>query len=195
MRWVRTYPVIFIAVLSSSLPSCTTARIPSEPGLQSTLDLLVTQVAAQSTQIADQRGFISYLATRLPVPRPSPATRPTPTPFVHGSLLINDGRCCIGATAGETVLIPVVFQAASPAAEVTQMRYRAGSISSTEQDLSETEWEPFSPQKVFEYIPPLNWSAFYVTVQYRDALGNASPAYSTDVSVEGMPAGPMVPTP
>jgi hypothetical protein len=195
MKRFRTTLAAASLVLCACLTSCTSSRTAPAPALQSTVEALLTQVALQSTQVADQTGFLSYLATRMPVTRPTPGPLPFPTPFVHGSLFINDGKCCIAGIAGEAVLIPVVFQAASPAAEVTEMRSRAGSTSFTEQDLTETEWEPFSPRKVFEYIPPLNWSGFYITVQYRDALGNTSPVYSSDISVEGMPAGPIVPTP
>jgi hypothetical protein len=162
--------------------------------LETTVEALLTQVSSQSTQIAEHMEFISYLATRVPPLRPSPAAQPGPTPFVTGSLFINDGKCCMAGVAGNPMVIPVVFQAVSPAAEITDMRSRAGPSSFGEADLSDNEWELFSPKKVFEYMPPLNWSGFYVTVQFRDALGNVSPVYSSDISVEGIPAAPMTPT-
>jgi hypothetical protein len=41
---------------------------------------------------------------------------------------------------------------------------------------------------------PVNWTGFYVSVQYRDADGNLSPVYDDDVSVEGQPPT-LTPTP
>src|SRR3972149_11128734 len=186
---------IGLCLLVPFLSSCTSGAESTSPQLESTVQTLLTQVSSQSTQIAQHLEYISYLATREPPSQPSPAVRPLPTPFVAGSLFINDGKCCIGSVAGQPILIPVLFQAASPAAEVTDMRARAGSVSLSESQLSETEWEPFSPAKEFIYIAPINWSGFYVTVQFRDALGNLSPVYSSEISVEGIPAPPTIPAP
>jgi hypothetical protein len=186
---------IVLLSLASLLSGCAFGEYSTSPNLESTVQALLTQVSSQSTEIAQHLEYVSYLATRVPPLQPSPAVRPLPTPFVVGSLFINDGKCCIGAVAGQPILIPVVFQAASPAAEVTDMRARAGSVSFNESQLSETEWEPFSPAKDFSYIAPINWSGFYVTVQFRDALGNLSPVYSSEISVEGMPAPPTIPAP
>jgi hypothetical protein len=186
---------IGLCLLVPFLSSCTSGAQFASPQLESTVQTLLTQVSSQSTQIAQHLEYISYLATRVPPLPPSPVARSLPTPFVAGSLLIDDGNCCVAAIAGQSILIPVVFHAASPLAEVTEMRVRAGLTSFDELDLSETEWEPFSSEKQFEHVPPLNWSGFYVTVQFRDALGNLSPVYSSDISVEGMPAPPTSPTP
>jgi hypothetical protein len=32
---------------------------------------------------------------------------------------------------------------------------------------------------------PINWTGFYVSVQYRDAEGNLSPVVCDDISIEG----------
>jgi len=75
------------------------------------------------------------------------------------------------------------------------MRARAGSSSFNETQLAEAEWEPFSSAKEYQVIPPINWSGFYVTAQFKDALGNLSPIYSADISVEGMPSPATTATP
>jgi hypothetical protein len=38
----------------------------------------------------------------------------------------------------------------------------------------------------------LNWTGFYVCVQYQDEHGNVSPVYRDDISVEGVPRPPLV---
>jgi hypothetical protein len=75
------------------------------------------------------------------------------------------------------------------------MRVRTGLTAFDELDLADTVWEPFSTTKAFEYRVPINWTGFYVTVQFRDAQGNLSPVYTSDISVEGMPAPPTGVTP
>jgi len=187
MKPVPVFAASALLILVLSLSNCASGVESTSPQLDNTVQALLTQVSSQSTEIAEANEFISYLATRMPPPRPSSDVRPSPTPFVTGTLFINDGKCCIAAIAGQAVVIPVVFQAVSPAAEITEMRVRAGLTSFNESDLSDTEWVPFSPRRVFEYVPPLNWSEFYVTVQYRDALGNKSAVYSASISAEGMP--------
>ncbi len=97
--------------------------------------------------------------------------------------------------AGQTIGIRVEFHASSPAAEVTQMRVRTGNTSFAEADFSEGEWEPFEQERVFNYRVPVNWTGFYVTAQFKDALGNLSPVYSADISVEGMPPTPTAGSP
>ncbi len=185
---------IGLCLLVPFLSGCTSGAESTSPHLESTVQSLLTQVSSQSTQIAQHLEYISHLSTRIPPLPSSPVARPQPTPFLAGSLLIDDGNCCVAAIAGQAILIPVIFHAASPIAEVTEMRVRTGLTTFDELHLSETEWEPFSSEREFEYVPPINWSAFYVTVQFRDALGNLSPVYSSDISVEGMPAPPTSPT-
>jgi|GEM_PF-1557157 len=149
------------------------------------------------TQVARQNEIISYLATRIP-PRIITPALPTLTPYrpVYGSVVIEGGHCCIGGIAGETIEIGVVFEATSPLAEVTDMRVRIGGLHFTEDEMTYTEWEEFVPYKTFSVQVALNWVGFYVTVQYRDELGNLSLVYYDDISVEGHPAPPTAhPTP
>lgn len=182
-------------LFASSVVACGPATQPASPQLEATVHALLTQVSAQSTRLADHETYISYLATRVHVLPPSPIGRPLPTPFVRGSLLIEQGKCCLGALAGQALIIHVDFQATSPAASVTEMRVRTGLTAFDELDLADTVWEPFSTTKEFEYRVPINWTGFYVTVQFRDAQGNLSPVYASDISVEGMPSPPTGVTP
>jgi len=132
-----------------------------------------------------------------------PTTEVTPagpqTPFtdtgapVSGTVLIEEGRCCVGGVAGSEIQIGVAFQAASFLGEGTQMRVLAtGGGCHREDEMDEANWEPFVPAKTYPFYPPINWVGFYVSVQYRDTSGNISPVYCDDISVEG---SPPLPTP
>lgn len=158
---------------------------------------LATSNANLAAQIARQDEIISYLATRIPPYVVTPAPRiPTPYRPVYGSVVIEGGHCCIGGIAGETIEISVGFEATSPLAEVTDMRVRIGGLHFTEDEMAYADWETFVPYKTFSVQVALNWVGFYVTVQYRDELGNLSLVYYDDISVEGHPAPPTAhPTP
>jgi hypothetical protein len=196
MKELRTILTPLILILFASLSaSCRPFDQIAPAQLEVTIQALQTEVSAQASRIAAHETYISYLATRAPPPPPTPSGFPRPTPFVVGSLLIEDGKCCVGAIAGQSIPIQVTFQAESPMAEVTSMRVRTGSTSFEESDFLDTEWEPFSSMMTFEYVAPLNWTGFHVTVQFRDALGNLSALYTNDISVEGMLAPPESPTP
>jgi hypothetical protein len=158
------------------------------------LQAMATQIASLSTQNALQGTQIAHLATR----GPSPSTLvddPTPTPpmLVVGTIEIEDGKCCVGGTAGEEIEIRVQFTAIGLESPVTQMRVATGGYANVDQDLSSIDWETYVKQRSFTYRIPLNWTGFYVRVQYRDELGNLSPIYTDDVSVEGLP--PLTPSP
>ena len=112
---------------------------------------------------------------------------PGPTQLIEGSVTIEDGRCCVGAIAGQQISIHVTFAATSPFGQITQMRIKTGLHAFNEAELSEAEWEAFSSTKAFQYSPPINWTGFYVSAQFRDESGNLSQVYSDDISVEGMP--------
>jgi hypothetical protein len=167
----------------------------SEIGQQAEmLQAMATQIASLSTQNALQGTQISHLAIR----GPSPSTLvydPTSTPpmLVVGLIEIEDGKCCVGGTAGEEIEIRVQLTAIGLEAPVTQMRIVTGGYVNVDQDLSLIDWEPYVEQRSFTYQIPLNWTGFYVRVQYRDELGNLSPIYNDDISVEGMPA--LTPSP
>jgi hypothetical protein len=150
-----------------------------------------------ATQVASQNEIISYLATRIP-PRVITPAIPTLTPYrpVYGSVVIEGGQCCVGGLAGETIEVGVVFEATSPLAEVTEMRVRSGGLHFTEDEMAYAHWEDFVPYKTFSVHVAINWVGFYVTVQYRDELGNLSLVYYDDISVEGHPETPTPhPTP
>ena len=113
---------------------------------------------------------------------------------VTGSVLLEDGRCCAGGPAGETIEVSAAFQAASDLGELTDMRILSGSREFTDLEMENANWEPFVNQKVFSVEVPLNWSTFYVYVQYRDDKGDISPIYSDSVAIEGEVSTPT-PTP
>lgn len=196
---MKKYRIAFtpmsIILVISSVAACVSITQPTSPPLNGTVQALLTRVSAQSTQLANQQEIITHLATRVPLMPPTQDIQQQSTPVVEGSLLIEDDKCCIGGIAGQPVPIHVTFQASSPFAEVSEMRVRTGLTHFDENDFSDVEWEPFSSEKDFGYIAPLNWTGFYVSVQFKDALENLSPVCSADISVEGMPAPTIASTP
>jgi hypothetical protein len=107
-----------------------------------------------------------------------------------GEVQIQGGSCCIAGFDGETIQAQVSFSATSPFGRVSQMRVRTGC--SVDTDMESAAWEPFVDSKAYPVPVVINWSGFYLCVQYRDELGNLSPVYRDDISVEGMPRGPVV---
>jgi uncharacterized coiled-coil protein SlyX len=151
-----------------------------------TIREMSTQIAVLSTQASALSTQVSYLATRGPAQL---TENQTPSPGgIIGSVLIEDGRCCVGATVGEQIEIQVRFTAVGLEAPVLLMRTSSGGYSGAEDALEAAPWEPFLERKSFTYRVPINWTGFYVQVQFQDALGNISAIYSDDISVEGMPA-------
>jgi hypothetical protein len=115
--------------------------------------------------------------------------------LVSGSIVLEEGRCCAGGVVGQVIQIGVEFQASSPEADITEMRVRPGSQFYDEQEMQAAPWEPYRNQEQFPVPVVINWVGFYISVQYRDALGNLSPVYHDDISIEGQPATPtMTPT-
>jgi len=192
---VPCFPFLAVLPLALWLGGCRPVSRATSPSLEATVQVVLTQVSAQSTQLADHLTYISYLATRVPAFATTAVNDPQRDQSVQGSLMIEGGRCCVGGIAGQPVRIQVALQAISSAAEIAEMRLRPGLIPLNEVDLSNTEWEPYALFREFEYVPPLNWSGFYIAVQFRDALGNLSPVYSDGVSVEGMHPPPPSATP
>ncbi len=86
---------------------------------------------------------------------------------------------------GAAVEIHAAFEARSPFADVTEMRFLAGASPAGLQELDEVDWEPFQPSEVFLAQAALNWLGFYVSAQYRDSLGHTSPVFVDDISIEG----------
>jgi hypothetical protein len=179
--------LVVLAALLMPLVACSwTVKIaPDESG--STLEALVEALDAQSTQIRRQEELLLYLATRVPAASVPPRVSLEPTPAVHGFVLIEDGACCIGAPAGSTLEIRVAFSATSPFAELTEMRVRVGVGPFDAAEMSEVPWEPYVTGRMVPVAVAINWTGFYVTAQFRDALGNISPVYQDDISVEGFP--------
>lgn len=112
---------------------------------------------------------------------------PTAAASVTGSVLIHSGGCCMGGPVGTTINIDTAFSASSTGGAVTEMRIGHLACSSSP-DLSSVAWEPYTTSKVFPHtIIAINWTSYYVDVQYRDAAGNVSPVYCDDIAIEGMP--------
>ena len=156
----------------------------------SQIDQLSTAQAQQITQIADHDIWISNLFTRVPPRIVSAKPIPTPHRPVEGSVTIEDGRCCAGGVAGETIDVSVSFGAYSPLAEVTQMRILSGGLQFDEEAMGKGEWEPFVTSKRLPVQVALNWTSFNVSVQFRDAAGNLSHVSHDDIALEGHLARP-----
>ena len=197
----RALTILVTVVLTTSLFACRTpagwgtgvseadlGALATENGrLSSRVAALETEQAALAVRDASQDLFLSYLATAMPAPSGMEAG----AAGVVGTVVIEGGTCCVGGTAGDTVDIHIAYQASSPYAEVTEMRVRAGGGGPfTEVDLAEEAWVPFMTSQTVPFGAAINWVGFYVAVQYRDALGNLSPVYTDDISVEGMPPTP-----
>mgnify|MGYP001613457022 FL=1 len=98
-----------------------------------------------------------------------------------------DTHCCINgghAYLGDTFDAKVHFLAASPFAEVKEMRL-VTEYAEYPKDIESALWEPFLPEKAFSFNTVGNWISLTVKVQYRDALGNLSPVYENYILVEG----------
>ena len=157
--------------------------------------LTLAALACSGGQPATPTATWAPSPTAPPEP-PAPATQ-TPIPdggtplsgAVTGSVLIEEGRSAAGGIAGETINVSVAFDASSTAADVTEMRVLHGSCR-TEAEMADAPWQPYATEVSYPFMLPINWVGFYVSVQYRDALGNLSPVYCDDISLEGMPAPP-----
>ena len=194
MNLFRARMALFF-VVAALVVGCTSSSGGED--LQATVAALETQVVNQENIIKDlanqsnsQWELINYLATQLP--HGGAGSLPntgiiTPTPFfpVEGSVVIDDGRCCVGGTAGESTDIAVKFDAHSVNGEVVEMRVLLGRVAASESDMDEVPWEPFVQEKVYSVEVATNWSTFWIHVQYRDEAGVLSPLYSDDIAVEG----------
>lgn len=148
-----------------------------------------TQIGALENDIASQSELISYLATRMPH-LPTPTAVPSdPTPYrpVRGGVVLEDGRCCAGGRAGEVIEISAQFHAESPAAEITNMRYRLAYGKADEEELAQIPWRPYREQEAIPVQVVLNWVGYTLSVQFMDDAGNLSPVYHDEISIEGSP--------
>lgn len=117
--------------------------------------------------------------------------RPTPTlPYpVSISFVIEADVCCQGGAAGEAIELTARCEAQSPFGEVTHMRvWTSSSPLSVEQLKSSSAWEPFVISRTFTVPVAINWTVFYVNVQFRDSVGKLSPAVWDDISIDGQSA-------
>lgn len=96
-----------------------------------------------------------------------------------------ESHCCYGAHPGEVISFPVHFVAASPFAEIKEMRFITAYGRWPREDVEAAPWEPFVSEKTFTLGVSPNWVTFDIRVQYRDALGNVSPVYENYMSIEG----------
>jgi hypothetical protein len=173
------------------------------------IDLLRTVDARQAAEIEELNMLrepvarngttIAYMATRVGALVRDAGTAtpyPTMTPYlpVLGGVELEEGRCCAGGVAGETITVTADFTATSPLADVTEMRLHTGSIAADMMRMNNIPWEPFVEEQALSVQVALNWTSFLVTVQYRDAEGHVSPLYTDDIAIEGEPAQPT-PTP
>jgi hypothetical protein len=109
----------------------------------------------------------------------------------QGSVQLQSGLCCIGGIVGSVVDLRKDFAAQSPFGPVTEMRRREGSFCFSQTEMTEATWQPFVVTVTEPFtITSINWIGHFLTVQYRDELGNLSPVACDDISVEGMPAPP-----
>jgi hypothetical protein len=108
-----------------------------------------------------------------------------------GSVIIQDGRCCVGGVTGTTVQVQVDFSAQSSSGKVTDMRVSQAGCQAGASSL-DAPWEPFAAARDYPVNVAINWTSFTVGVQYRDDQGNLSPVYCANIGVEG---SPPVPTP
>ena len=216
--WLAQIAVIALLLLSSSACVLSFSRPESageatgqdrledgtfDPKLQSdltaqagNLSALATQVRSLAAEMEAQATTIHYLATRGPALPPTPRAPVDPTPYLplRGSVEIEGGKCCVGGIAGESTMIRVALFAESPYGDVTGMRVVAGNAPRSPQAFEQVPWQPYLPSISFEIPIANNWTGFYVQAQFKDGLGNLSPVYLDDISVEGMPP-PFTPTP
>ena len=129
-------------------------------------------------------------ASETPTPATPLETSTTAPVSFTGAVQIAGGSCCMGGYEGETIQAQVSFSAASSYGAVSQMRVATGCTTGTE--LEGAAWEPFVDSKIYPVYAAINWTGFYVCVQYQDEQGNLSPVYRDDISVEGMPRPPAV---
>lgn len=172
----------------------------------SILVCILLLAACAPTPVATQPVVASIPpTTALPSVSPTPTKAPHPTieipkPAIStisaspwtGSLVIEEGSCCIGGIDGDMIQAQVDFFATSPFGKVTRMRVSTFPGCSTNTRMEATDWEPFQPSKTFPIQVVINWVGFYVSAQFQDEHGNLSPVYCDDISVEGSPRQPIV---
>ena len=160
------------------IPAGSLADLAEQPGM-------VGRATLQTIAYANP----DEVAGQTPSPQVLTAIARTKAAFpVTGSLLLEDGRCCAGGTAGSQVEVNATFRAESPAGKVTTMRVSTAGGCLRDAASLDAPWEPFAEGKQFTPTLAINWVGFYVNVQFRDEAGNLSAVYCDDISMEGSPA-------
>lgn len=179
-RWLKA--AVLLAAIAAALfaviqaPALAVSRLP--------LPVVSTVPIAQETPPAapqDPGWYLPFIFNGMPT---------ASQPIVSASVLLEDGFCCAGGIAGETIEITAAYQAHSPVGEVVEMRTRShgGAGCLEEADLAGTAWKPFSETEIFTHTLAINWQGFYVSAQFRDEAGSLSAVVCDDISLEGMPA-------
>lgn len=158
--------------------------------LRATLGSLSTVQAYQSTQIGMAQEEQEDLAPASTTAAPQPVditltSSPTAHTPVYGSVEIEEGICCAGGQAGETIQLSVAFNAASTQGEVVEMRYVTAFVRADEERIAEQAWVPYQADLSFTTRIAVNWVGWWISVQYRDDQGTISPIYYDDISLEG----------
>ena len=151
----------------------TNGNLVASIGEDSQTPQVTSQASIQITGVWDK-------ATPIGVQPPTVQTAIAATQIAYpvtGSVLIEEGRCCMGGIAGEILEAHVSFSATSGFGKVEEMRVRTGGTCFTENELTDTAWEPFAPSKTYPVYVAINWVGFYASVQYRDERGNVSPVF------------------
>ncbi|MGD8604985.1 MAG: hypothetical protein PVF49_10490 [Anaerolineales bacterium] len=198
-RWTQRAACVLIVVLAQagcafqnqiSLQGEVDALSTKVVDLQATLGLLSTVQSYQSTRVglaqtwqAESAPVVTTSAPRSPVITSTPS--PTAHTIVYGSVEIEDGICCAGGQAGDTIQLSVAFGSASSAGEVVEMRYVTASTRADNERMQEEEWVPYEAELSFSTRLAINWVGWWISVQYRDDQGNVSPIYYDDISLEG----------
>jgi hypothetical protein len=94
---------------------------------------------------------------------------------------------------GETITVTAALNASSTAGTVVEMqlgaRLAGGCLG--EDELEGFPIEPFSPTRDIPVeIGFTNWVGYAVSARFYDDVGNTSPIFCDDISIEGMPAAP-----
>mgnify|MGYP000847069192 CR=1 FL=1 len=152
--------------------------------------LLLLTIIIASVAFGLACGVLGTPGTPTAAPLPTTDRADVSQYIVEGSVELEDGRCCAGGVAGDTIQVIARFTATSSAAPVTEMRVRPGNTSFDESAMDAAPWQTMLREQTFPVTVVLNWTGFYVSVQFRDADGNLSPVVSDDISVEGSPPTP-----
>ncbi len=165
--------------------------------LFATLTLVLMLLVGVMSQVfaagSTSQTLLRRTATRTATKVPTLTRTPTTVAGVTGSVLLQNGACCVGGPVGSTVNINAAFSAASTSGTVTEMRVARQTCTSTIiPNLSAVAWEPFVASKTFPTtINAINWTSSYVNVQYRDLAGNVSRSIAMIYRLKG--CLPMVP--